>query len=190
MLNNRCSLTLVLKFLTRPKYTAFFHFVEDRELTKWPYAPSSPYHYVLAYLSCCFPGFRYPEALTDPSYRGQILTLTYPIVGNYGVPNTQELDELGLRKHVESDRIQVGISAVVWGFLASWRPQRCNVLITDSSFKTTPLCYTPVISHILTFFFCSATIRLTLVILGDMSQQLSDGLPGKPSKHADVNTYL
>ncbi|CAM4601355.1 unnamed protein product [Leuciscus chuanchicus] len=49
----------------------------------------------------------YPEALTDPSYRGQILTLTYPIVGNYGVPNTQELDELGLRKNVESDRIQV-----------------------------------------------------------------------------------
>ncbi|KAL0963732.1 hypothetical protein UPYG_G00310170 [Umbra pygmaea] len=49
----------------------------------------------------------YPEALTDPSYRGQILTLTYPIVGNYGVPNTQELDELGLRKNIESDRIQV-----------------------------------------------------------------------------------
>ncbi|XP_038576219.1 carbamoyl-phosphate synthase [ammonia], mitochondrial [Micropterus salmoides] len=49
----------------------------------------------------------YPEALTDPSYRGQILTLTYPIVGNYGVPNTQELDMLGLRKHVESERIQV-----------------------------------------------------------------------------------
>ncbi len=49
----------------------------------------------------------YPEALTDPSYRGQILTLTYPIVGNYGVPNTQELDGLGLKKNVESDRIQV-----------------------------------------------------------------------------------
>ena len=51
--------------------------------------------------------FRYPESLTDPSYRGQILTLTYPIVGNYGVPNSQELDELGLRKHLESERIQV-----------------------------------------------------------------------------------
>ncbi|KAF7709169.1 carbamoyl-phosphate synthase [ammonia], mitochondrial [Silurus meridionalis] len=49
----------------------------------------------------------YPEALTDPSYRGQILTLTYPIVGNYGVPNMQELDEVGLRKNAESDRIQV-----------------------------------------------------------------------------------
>lgn len=29
----------------------------------------------------------YPESLTDPSYRGQILTLTYPLVGNYGVPD-------------------------------------------------------------------------------------------------------
>jgi carbamoylphosphate synthase small subunit len=29
----------------------------------------------------------YPEALTDPSYKSQILTLTYPLVGNYGVPN-------------------------------------------------------------------------------------------------------
>lgn len=29
----------------------------------------------------------YPEGLTDPSYQGQILTLTYPLVGNYGVPD-------------------------------------------------------------------------------------------------------
>ena len=28
----------------------------------------------------------YPESLTDPSYRGQILTFTYPLIGNYGVP--------------------------------------------------------------------------------------------------------
>ena len=27
------------------------------------------------------------EALTDPSYRGQILVLTYPLIGNYGVPD-------------------------------------------------------------------------------------------------------
>jgi carbamoyl-phosphate synthase small subunit len=31
----------------------------------------------------------YPEGFTDPSYFGQILTLTYPIVGNYGVPETK-----------------------------------------------------------------------------------------------------
>jgi carbamoylphosphate synthase small subunit len=29
----------------------------------------------------------YPETLTDPSYRGQILVLTYPLIGNYGVPD-------------------------------------------------------------------------------------------------------
>lgn len=58
------------------------------------------------YLNCVC-GFRYTEALTDPSYRGQILTMTYPIIGNYGVPNTQERDEFGLLKNVESDKIQV-----------------------------------------------------------------------------------
>ena len=46
----------------------------------------------------------YPEALTDPSYRGQILTLTYPLVGNYGVPRN-DLDH-GLPLYFESDRIQ------------------------------------------------------------------------------------
>lgn len=47
----------------------------------------------------------YPEALTDPSYKGQILTLTYPMVGNYGVPSN-ELD-CGLPLYFESDHIQV-----------------------------------------------------------------------------------
>jgi carbamoyl-phosphate synthase small subunit len=44
----------------------------------------------------------YTEALTDPSYRGQILVLTYPLIGNYGVPDfsTSKLD-------FESYRIQV-----------------------------------------------------------------------------------
>ena len=55
----------------------------------------------------CSGSCRYPEALTDPSYHGQILTLTYPIVGNYGVPSTHEKDELGLMKYVESDKVQV-----------------------------------------------------------------------------------
>eukprot|EP00117_Sycon_ciliatum_P002084 scpid10248/ scgid7469/ Carbamoyl-phosphate synthase [ammonia], mitochondrial; Carbamoyl-phosphate synthetase I len=49
----------------------------------------------------------YPESLTDPSYRGQMLTLTYPIVGNYGVPDTTHRDQYGLMNYVESERIQV-----------------------------------------------------------------------------------
>ena len=48
----------------------------------------------------------YPETLTDPSYYGQILTLTYPLVGNYGVPAYLE-DEFGLPVGFESTRIQV-----------------------------------------------------------------------------------
>ena len=46
----------------------------------------------------------YPEALTDPSYKGQILTLTYPLVGNYGVPSNDL--NYGLPLYFESERIQ------------------------------------------------------------------------------------
>jgi len=48
----------------------------------------------------------YPESLTDPSYKGQILCLTYPLIGNYGVPS-DEKDKFGLEKHFESDKIQI-----------------------------------------------------------------------------------
>jgi carbamoyl-phosphate synthase small subunit len=36
----------------------------------------------------------YPESLTDPSYKGQILCLTYPLVGNYGAPAKSEENDL------------------------------------------------------------------------------------------------
>ncbi|NXX68311.1 CPSM synthase, partial [Spizella passerina] len=49
----------------------------------------------------------YTEALTDPSYKGQILTLANPTVGNGGVPDTAALDEMGLRRFLESDGIKV-----------------------------------------------------------------------------------
>lgn len=49
----------------------------------------------------------YPEALTDPSYSGQILVLTYPLIGNYGVPSEDVLDEFGLPKFFESSKIHV-----------------------------------------------------------------------------------
>lgn len=46
----------------------------------------------------------YPESLTDPSYAGQLMTLTYPLVGNYGVP-AFTMEENGLATFMESDRI-------------------------------------------------------------------------------------
>src|SRR5947207_7862797 len=53
----------------------------------------------------------YPEAMTDPSYRGQVLVLTYPLIGNYGVlVNRQSkggIAGLKMPELLESDRIQV-----------------------------------------------------------------------------------
>ncbi len=46
----------------------------------------------------------YPETMTDPSYRGQILVLTYPLVGNYGVPDDSVEN---LFNNFESDKIQI-----------------------------------------------------------------------------------
>ena len=47
----------------------------------------------------------YPESMTDPSYRGQILVFTQPLIGNYGVPSAAR-DEYGLLKYFESPNIQ------------------------------------------------------------------------------------
>lgn len=46
----------------------------------------------------------YPESLTDPSYAGQLMTLTYPLVGNYGVPPFT-FAENGLPHFMESEKI-------------------------------------------------------------------------------------
>ncbi len=46
----------------------------------------------------------YPESLTDPSYAGQLMTLTFPLIGNYGVPSfTFRTD--GLPRFMESGKI-------------------------------------------------------------------------------------
>ena len=44
----------------------------------------------------------YTESLTDPSYMGQILVMTYPMVGNYGVPAATR-DEYDIPRYYESD---------------------------------------------------------------------------------------
>jgi carbamoyl-phosphate synthase/aspartate carbamoyltransferase len=51
----------------------------------------------------------YPESITDPSYRGQILVITFPLVGNYGVPSRDEMDSLlkDVPAHFESSEIHI-----------------------------------------------------------------------------------
>jgi carbamoyl-phosphate synthase small subunit len=47
----------------------------------------------------------YPESLTDPSYTGQLLVSTYPMIGNYGVP--VEKTEAGIHKYFESHKLHI-----------------------------------------------------------------------------------
>ena len=49
----------------------------------------------------------YPELLTDPSYYEQIVVMTYPIIGSYGVPSFSLCDHYGIPLHQESDSIKV-----------------------------------------------------------------------------------
>ncbi|KAI4096916.1 MAG: hypothetical protein LQ344_000716 [Seirophora lacunosa] len=51
----------------------------------------------------------YPESITDPSYRGQILVVTFPLVGNYGVPSQETRDAVleGLPAYFEASQIHI-----------------------------------------------------------------------------------
>lgn len=66
----------------------------------------------------------YPESLTDPSYRGQILVLTYPLIGNYGVP--AEEPGSGISRLFESDRVQIAglIVSDLSGEFSHWNAAR------------------------------------------------------------------
>lgn len=66
----------------------------------------------------------YTESMTDPSYHGQILVLTYPLIGNYGIPSDDEFDEFKLAKHFESNN-KIWVAGLVVGELCEtpshWR---------------------------------------------------------------------
>ena len=72
----------------------------------------------------------YPEAITDPSYRGQILVITFPLVGNYGVPSRDTIDQdLGnLPPYFEAS--QIHISALV---VASYSGEDFSHYLASSS---------------------------------------------------------
>lgn len=78
----------------------------------------------------CFPNWygRLPESLTDPSYEGQILVLTFPLIGNYGTPSRELVDSLPqLPTYFESNRIH--ISALV---VAQYSPDFSHFLASSS----------------------------------------------------------
>ncbi|WP_185881669.1 glutamine-hydrolyzing carbamoyl-phosphate synthase small subunit [Blattabacterium cuenoti] len=70
----------------------------------------------------------YTESLTDPSYKGQILTYTYPIIGNYGVPYSSSCNE-GIQEFYESDKVQV--SGLIISYYSN-RPYHWNMCFSLS----------------------------------------------------------
>lgn len=82
----------------------------------------------------------YPESLSDPSYFGQILVFTYPLIGNYGVPPRTR--QCGILKYFESEKIQIA-GLIVSNYseifshhqakesLAAWLKKERIVALTD-----------------------------------------------------------
>ncbi len=75
----------------------------------------------------------YPESITDPSYRGQILVITFPLVGNYGVPSRDEMDKYlnDIPAHFEASQIHVAGMVV-----ASYAGENYSHYLATSSLGT------------------------------------------------------
>ncbi len=71
----------------------------------------------------------YPESLTDPSYAGQLMTLTYPLVGNYGVPPFS-FEENGLPTYMESDKIHAS-AIIVSDYCETYSHWNANESLAD-----------------------------------------------------------
>ncbi|GME43369.1 hypothetical protein GTA08_BOTSDO04559 [Neofusicoccum parvum] len=75
----------------------------------------------------------YPESLTDPSYRGQILVITYPLVGNYGVPDRKARDPLlqDVPAYFESDVAHIAGLVVLSYSGENWSNHLANSSLGD-----------------------------------------------------------
>jgi carbamoyl-phosphate synthase small subunit len=70
----------------------------------------------------------YQEILTDPSYKGQIVTMTYPQIGNYGV-NKEDMESL------YGPKVEGFVVREYIGFPSNWRAEKFPELVSGSKFK-------------------------------------------------------
>ncbi|KAI1766237.1 carbamoyl-phosphate synth [Hypoxylon sp. FL1150] len=75
----------------------------------------------------------YPESITDPSYRGQILVITFPLVGNYGVPSRDTMDELLRDRPAHFESSQIHIAGLV---VSSYAGEQFSHYLATSSLGT------------------------------------------------------
>lgn len=75
----------------------------------------------------------YPESITDPSYRGQILVMTFPLVGNYGVPSRNTMDDILHDIPAYFEASQIHIAGLV---VASYSGEDFSHFLAESSLST------------------------------------------------------
>lgn len=75
----------------------------------------------------------YPESITDPSYRGQILVMTFPLVGNYGVPSRNMVDDILHDIPAYFEASQIHIAGLV---VASYSGEDFSHFLAESSLST------------------------------------------------------
>ncbi|KAH9909114.1 carbamoyl-phosphate synth [Xylariomycetidae sp. FL2044] len=75
----------------------------------------------------------YPESITDPSYRGQILVITFPLVGNYGVPSRETMDELLRDRPAHFEASEIHIAGLV---VSSYAGEDYSHFLATSSLGT------------------------------------------------------
>lgn len=75
----------------------------------------------------------YPESITDPSYRGQILVFTFPLVGNYGVPSRKVMDDVLHDLPAYFEATQIHIAGLV---AASYSGEDFSHFLAESSLST------------------------------------------------------
>lgn len=75
----------------------------------------------------------YPESITDPSYRGQILVVTFPLVGNYGVPSRHAMDDVLHDIPAYFEASQIHIAGLV---VASYSGEDFSHFLAESSLST------------------------------------------------------
>ncbi|KAI1660114.1 carbamoyl-phosphate synth [Daldinia decipiens] len=75
----------------------------------------------------------YPESVTDPSYRGQILVITFPLAGNYGVPSRETMDELLRDRPAHFESSQIHIAGLV---VSSYAGEEFSHYLATSSLGT------------------------------------------------------
>lgn len=128
----------------------------------------------------------YPESLTDPSYAGQILVLTYPLIGNYGVP-AFTFEPNGLASYMESEKIHVR-ALIVSSYSDNYSHWNASESLSDWLCREHIPAITGIDTRELTKVLREQGVMMGKIILDDDDAE-SAKIPHQNSDNADRRNY-